>query len=172
MFPTVRRIPHRRATAISLGCQLPGTSSSLPESHSGSDQTAVPFVTNGTCPLFGLALGGVYLASRVTSPAGVLLPHRFTLTCSPRSTSGRQLPAVYFLLHFPGPHGRSVLPITLSCSARTFLPPLTRPATIQSTPRPPFSITEEAHRAKYWTRWSSVWFAGGVCRWRAGWCRN
>ena len=32
--------------------------------------------------------------------------------------------AVCFLLHFPWPHGRWALPITMSCGARTFLPPL------------------------------------------------
>ena len=31
--------------------------------------------------------------------------------------------AVCFLLHFPWPHGRSALPTTLSCGARTFLSP-------------------------------------------------
>lgn len=50
---------------------------------------------------------------------------------------------VCFLLHFPWPHGRWALPITLSCGARTFLLSKTegpnrflcfRPAAIQSTP--------------------------------------
>ena len=31
-------------------------------------------------PLFGLSPGGVYLAGKVTFPAGALLPHLFTLT--------------------------------------------------------------------------------------------
>ena len=39
-------------------------------------------------PLFGLAPGGVYLASDVTAEPGELLPHPFTLTCL------RYLPAV------------------------------------------------------------------------------
>ncbi|TWT54529.1 hypothetical protein Pla22_21760 [Rubripirellula amarantea] len=34
--------------------------------------------------LFGLAPDGVYLADRVTSTAGALLPHRFTLTTASR----------------------------------------------------------------------------------------
>jgi hypothetical protein len=33
-------------------------------------------------PLFDLAPGGVYQADRVTSVAGALLPHRFTLACA------------------------------------------------------------------------------------------
>jgi hypothetical protein len=36
-----------------------------------------------TRPLFGLAPGGVCRAVRVTPGAGALLPHRFTLTCTP-----------------------------------------------------------------------------------------
>ena len=32
-----------------------------------------------------------------------------------------QTSAVYFLLHFPGPRGRWVLPTTVFCGARTFL---------------------------------------------------
>jgi hypothetical protein len=34
--------------------------------------------------LFGLASGGVYRAERVATPAGALLPHRFTLACGKR----------------------------------------------------------------------------------------
>ena len=41
-----------------------------------------------TVSLLGLAPGGVYLARQVTSPAGELLPHRFTLTTSPRLYGG------------------------------------------------------------------------------------
>ncbi len=39
-------------------------------------------------PLFGLAPGGVCQASRVTSAAGALLPHPFTLTCAVPSKLG------------------------------------------------------------------------------------
>ena len=49
------------------------------------------------CPLFDLASSGVYRADRVTSIAGELLPHRFTLTT--RQLTDRS--AVYFLLHCP-----------------------------------------------------------------------
>jgi len=70
--------------------------------------------------LRGLAPSGVCRAKPVTWPAGALLPHRFTLTRRPagKPTCHR---AVYSLLHCPGPHGRWVLPTTVSCGARTFL---------------------------------------------------
>jgi hypothetical protein len=50
---------------------LLAASSSLPGSRNEPDRL---------CFLFGLAPGGVCQARRVTSPAGALLPHRFTLT--------------------------------------------------------------------------------------------
>jgi hypothetical protein len=56
---------------IPLGRRLLAVSSSLPGSHNEPDRL---------CSLFGLAPGGVCQARRVTSPAGALLPHRFTLT--------------------------------------------------------------------------------------------
>ncbi len=57
-------------TAIHLGCASPHTSSDLP----GNDAGHI-FV-----PLFGLAPGGVYLATACYHPRGALLPHLFTLT--------------------------------------------------------------------------------------------
>ena len=83
------------------------------------------------CSLFGLAPSGVYRARPVARPAGELLPRRFTLTARAEARE-----AVCFLLHFPWPHGRWVLPITASCGARTFLPPdpdRARPAIIRPT---------------------------------------
>ena len=56
---------------IHLGPQLLEASSDLPESSDGP---------SGGALLFGLAPGGVYLASNVTTGAGELLPHPFTLT--------------------------------------------------------------------------------------------
>src|ERR1700722_9433634 len=111
--------------AISLGSRLLGSSSSLPGSPHGPDQSACragrPRVARpGTCFLFGFAPCGVYLARLVTQPAGELLPHRSPLTGlrgDPRA------PAVCFLLHFPWPRGRWALPTTVSYGARTFLPP-------------------------------------------------
>ena len=98
------------------------------------------------CSLFDLAPGGVCLARPVTRPAGELLPHRFTLTARAEARE-----AVCFLLHFPWPHGRWALPITLSCGARTFLQPglqagrygdpnKPRPAAVLSTPDLPFTL--------------------------------
>ena len=94
-------------TIIHLGWQLPATSCDLPGSSNG------PF---SVASLFGLAPGGVYLASPVTRGTGALLPHRFTLTrCSFEHR------AVYFLWHFPSRHRDSMLWSTLPCGVRTFL---------------------------------------------------
>ena len=94
-----------RATIIHLGCRLPDTSCDLPGSSGGPPSNA---------PLFGLAPGGVYLASPVTRGTGALLPHRFTLT----PPDGE---AVCFLLHFPSRYRDSTLWSTLPCGVRTFL---------------------------------------------------
>ena len=48
------------------------------------------------------------------------------LTVSPLPRRAEPGAAVCFLLHFPWPRGRWVLPITVSMGARTFLPPLAR----------------------------------------------
>ena len=58
-------------TIIYLGQPLLVGSSSLPESHNATDRH---------CFLFSLAPDGVYLAANVTTDAGELLPHHFTLT--------------------------------------------------------------------------------------------
>jgi len=60
---------------IHLGCASPRISSDLPESIAGNN---IGF-------LFGLAPGGVYLATRRYRACGALLPHHFTLT-APRTT--------------------------------------------------------------------------------------
>ena len=64
-------ISPRQTMIIHLGPRLLEASSDLPESSDGP---------SGTALLFGLAPGGVYLASNVTIGAGELLPHPFTLT--------------------------------------------------------------------------------------------
>jgi hypothetical protein len=65
-----------RTAIIHLGRPLPNGSSSLPENavqqNTGTGSSHFVF-------LFGLAPRGVYLAGRVATPAGELLPHRFTL---------------------------------------------------------------------------------------------
>lgn len=67
--------------------------------------------------LFGFAPGGVYLAQRISSTAGELLPRLFTLTCCQ---------AVYFCgtCHRIGfPYAYSPLQrVTLLFGVRTFLP--------------------------------------------------
>ena len=65
------------AAIIHLGRSLPNGSSSLPENAvclSASTGTGRSLIVS----LFGLAPRGVYLAERVTTFAGELLPHRFT----------------------------------------------------------------------------------------------
>ena len=58
---------------------MPDTSCDLPGSSGGQPSIA---------PLFGLAPGGVCLASPVTRGTGALLPHRFTLTWYPNNCLG------------------------------------------------------------------------------------
>ena len=82
----------RNVMTIYLVCRLLDTSSSPPESHNGPDRTAAG--RSHACSLFGLAPGGVYLASRVTPTAGALLPHHFTLTCSISSELGTAIGGV------------------------------------------------------------------------------
>src|SRR5580704_10811440 len=85
-------------------------------------------------PTLGLAPGGVYRADRVTSIAGALLPHRFTLTCVDRSPPS----AVCFLLHFPASHPDWPLASTLLCGVPTFLNTVPQP---RSVLRPPGRLT-------------------------------
>ncbi len=69
--PFRRQNGRRKAMIIPLVPLLPAGSSNLPESLDGPPSNAL---------LFGLAPGGVCLASDVTTGTGELLPHRFTLT--------------------------------------------------------------------------------------------
>jgi hypothetical protein len=77
-----------------------------------------------TSPLLGLAPGGVCPASPVTRTAVRSyrtispLPHGRR----PRQAASESCEAVSFLWHCPGPCGRWVLPTTVPCGARTFLP--------------------------------------------------
>jgi len=68
--------------------------------------------------LLGLAPGGVYPATHVAMRA--VRSYR-TLSPLPPPTSGSS--AVCFLRHFPWARAPQALPGTLSCGARTFLPP-------------------------------------------------
>jgi len=130
-----------------------------PTRKSIADRTDPRQLLPAGCFLFDLASNGVYRASRVTPAAGELLPHLFTLT--------RQRRAVYFLLHFPWPYGRSELPTIVPCEARTFLPfdPRAEPATIIPTPEVMYHVRslENSSRA---SRFNSIPSPGplGTCR--------
>ncbi|MEY3226429.1 MAG: hypothetical protein RLZZ536_1048 [Planctomycetota bacterium] len=72
--------------------------------------------------LLGLAPDGVYPARR--SPVLLVRSYRTVSPLPRRSETARpshHRSAVCFLLHFPDPRGRWVLPTTVSCGARTFL---------------------------------------------------
>ena|SRR5687767_8487272 len=101
---------------IYLGRQLPAASSNLPESDDGPDRT-VPPALRPAAPLCLVLLRAGFTEPASHLAAGALLPHHFTLTAAANRGGG------IFLLHFPEPCGRSVLPTTLSCGARTFLSP-------------------------------------------------
>ena len=122
---------------IHLAPMLPSRSSDLPGNSGGPPSNV---------PLFGLAPGGVCQAPVVTDGTGELLPHLFTLTRHSVSEifehgqnghrkAGRhglskisqaECRAVSFLWHFPSCRQDWALPSTLSCGARTFLPPALR----------------------------------------------
>ena len=77
---SVRKWPKANPWAgIYLGRTLPHASRDLPGTQ-GDEQPPVPGRAAQNSPLLGLALGGVCLAGAVTSPAGGLLHHLFTLT--------------------------------------------------------------------------------------------
>jgi len=135
---------------MNLGPPSPVASNGLPGS---SDPKVVGRGGPPRPPLFGLSPSGVCRAGEVTSPAGELLPHPFTLADRP----SRARPAVCFLRHFPCPCGRWSLATTLPCGARTFLeglaaPAIASPAPVEgdSTSRPcrssPMSIVARVER--------------------------
>ncbi|MDQ1636319.1 MAG: hypothetical protein QOJ32_3128, partial [Frankiaceae bacterium] len=76
------------ATAIYLGLPLPTASSGLPAGSGGPPSNACAAPPVARLRLLDLAPGGVYLAVRVAPDAGALLPHRFTLTSSPKRGGG------------------------------------------------------------------------------------
>ena len=75
-----------KEATISLGWQLPATSSSPPEKKPKRNASGRCFRADSF--LFGLAPDGVYRAKPVTWPAGELLPHRFTLTSRQEPAGG------------------------------------------------------------------------------------
>jgi len=99
---------------IYLGEPLPARSSGLPGAP-GKRATSRPQMR--TSPLLGLAPGGGYLAAGITTGAGGLLHHLFTITT--RALIGTRATC------FCGPVRRvtppRVLPGTVLCGVRTFL---------------------------------------------------
>jgi len=93
---------------IHLGRTSLYASSNLPRSSAG----------HASASLFGLAPGGVYLATNCYQLRGALLPHHFTLT----SLSLKQTEAVSFCCTSRGHYTPQALPGTLPFGARTFLP--------------------------------------------------
>jgi hypothetical protein len=69
--------PVSGAAVIYLGRRLPAVSCGLPEAQTGR---AAPCPPKRVLPLLGLAPGGGCLAARVTTRAGGLLHHLFTIT--------------------------------------------------------------------------------------------
>jgi hypothetical protein len=110
-----------RGTAISLGRRLPGVSSSLPERRIGPDRPARRASCETRRGRSAWPCSGRGLPSQPGRPGcwcaltAPFHPYRGG------QNGGSAAAAVCFLLHFPGPCGRSVLPTTLSCGARTFL---------------------------------------------------
>ena len=87
-------------------------------------------VERATHSLLGLASNGVCQAIRITSHAGALLPHRFSLACD-------RLPdpsAVCSLLHYPLGRPNLALTSILPCEVPTFLDP------VVAEPRPPVQL--------------------------------
>jgi len=99
---------------ICLGRRLPAASSSLPGARTGR---AAPRPPKRVSPLLGLAPGGGCLAAAVTSDAGGLLHAPFHPY--PVGRPGGLL----FCGPFPSGHPAWVLPSTVPCGVRTFLPP-------------------------------------------------
>ena len=141
---------------ISLGCELPRISSSLPEDLGWASLAAA---INAVVPLFGLAPCGVLPATRVATRAvrsyrtfspllafarppfhagfGGASPvrHRTSGPVAPKSAwtkAGGRRRAVYFLCHFPSGYPDRALPGALPCGVRTFLPSTRRLAAPRS----------------------------------------
>ena len=122
------RRPRRRRSVSRILSSRPGSGSS---SHSSGPPVARgierPTRGNGRAArvrprgraslLLGLAPGGVYRVSALTSGPGELLPHRFTV--APRLTARGCLLSVALSPDRSGPP----LAATMPCGVRTFLPP-------------------------------------------------
>ena len=82
--------------------------------------------------LFDLAPDGVYPATDVATSAvsSYLAISTLPVPSRPLADSSAGPSAVYFLWHFPSPHGVRPLTGILLCGARTFLPTLASAATV------------------------------------------
>ena len=111
---------------ISLGCELPHTSCSLPEAADLAIQATSSHLPMGL-PLLDLAPDGGYLAADITAHAGGLLHHLFTLTSlsysSPKPVGLAQEggDAVCFCGPIRQVAPSRELPGSLLCGVRTFL---------------------------------------------------
>jgi hypothetical protein len=135
------------AATISLGPPLPAASCGLPAGSGGqpSNACAAPVTVSGQPSPYDLAPGGVYRAARVTSGAGGLLHHRFTLTAQYHA-------AVCSLWHYPAGHPGWALPTTVPCGARTFLDDAVPSTAAAARPaRPPFSYSSLPRRPRVLT---------------------
>ncbi len=103
-------VPAGRSGIIYLGSESLRTSSSPPGTQAGQ---AAPSPPIWPCSEWGLPSGPC------CQRPGALLPHPFTLACSPPDEEGSS--AVCSLRHFPSPLGARALPGILPCGARTFL---------------------------------------------------
>ena len=108
-----------QAMAIHLGRLLPGASSDLPGSIGRGNPQSLPY----------LVLHRVGFAKLPMSPSGLVSSY-LAFSPLPPKCSKELFRAVYFLLHFPWGHPRSLLATTLPCGARTFLQKSSFPAAI------------------------------------------
>ena len=110
---------------IHLGHGLHRASSDLPGTYRKRAISFTPHIWS--CSGWGLP------STYVTVRDGGLLLHRFTLTANPGLWP--EFGAVYFLWHFPSPHGAWALPSTLLCGVRTFLNGKSHSSPAAITPR-------------------------------------
>ena len=109
-------------TAISLGRRLLGASSSLPGRRIGPDRPARRSRAETQRGRSAWPCSGWGLPSQPGRPGcWCALTAPFHPYRGSSATGAQRAAAVCFLLHFPEPCGRSALPTTLSCGARTFL---------------------------------------------------
>jgi hypothetical protein len=104
--------PFGELMIISLGPRLPAASCDLTRGLG----RATLFSPRGERPPIWSCSGRGLPCPLGHPRGGGLLPHRFTLT-----PSGKPDEAVYFLWHFPSPHGASALRSALPFGVRTFL---------------------------------------------------